>query len=244
MIVFVDEVGCASIASGLMVSAVALPTADSRLDIKNVKDSKELTRQQREVLFPQIASQVSYSFGSSCPAKIERLNLHYAKLDAMRISVEKLARGGIKIDEVIVDGKFTIPNLNYPQKAIIKADMKFYGCSCASILAKCKRDWYMAELSKIEKYSYYGWEQNSGYYTESHREGIILHGPTDLHRKTFDFFKYCLFCHEKYKELNKTYEEYLEYEKEEEKKSGMSFYKLWKSNSKNVWKEIKYGESR
>ena len=45
------------------------------------------------------------------------------------------------------------------------------------------RDAYLADRAR--EVPQYGWEQNKGYPTASHREAIRLHGPTPLHRKSF-----------------------------------------------------------
>jgi ribonuclease HII len=31
----------------------------------------------------------------------------------------------------------------------------------------------------------YNWQKNKGYPTKEHRNAILIHGTTDLHRKTF-----------------------------------------------------------
>lgn len=245
MKVYVDEVGCASIAGPVMTCAVAV--ADDHAKIPGVKDSKQLSKQRREALYPVIADQLQYAFGSASPQKIERMNIHWAKLDAMRIAVERLARAGVEIEKVIIDGGFTIPNLDHPQEAVVKADAKFWQCGAASILAKVKRDGVMTELGKIEKYSHFQWESNAGYYSPAHRDGIILHGPTELHRKGFEYFKYCMACHRKYLEFaaeGKTAEDYFAFVKEREGIYKKSDYVLWRDNALDNWQEVKYGEAK
>lgn len=36
-----------------------------------------------------------------------------------------------------------------------------------------------------EKYPYYGFEENAGYGTSKHIEGIKSYGPTEIHRMSF-----------------------------------------------------------
>lgn len=243
MYIFCDEVGYGSIAGPVLTCAVAADP--NHTPIKGVKDSKQVSKQKREELYVEIIKEVNYAFGAASPKRIEKENIHYARYSAMKIAVEKLIKQGIKVDKVIVDGKFPIPNLNLNQEPVIKADEKFWLCGAASILAKVKRDCLMANLARIEKYSYYKWEDNAAYYTPAHREGIILHGPTSLHRENFDYTRYCIFCHEEYNKFvarGKSYEEYLEYEQEEVKKYGKSFYILWKQKVYDCWKEVKYFE--
>lgn len=236
MKVYVDEVGCASIAGPVMVCAVAVE--DGHPPIPGVKDSKQLTRHRRDALYPIIAGQLRHAFGSASPKKIERLNIHWAKLDAMRIAVERLARAGVKIEKVTVDGGFTIPNLPYQQEAMPKADARLWQCGAASILAKVRRDNMMTALTRTEKYSHYSWESNAGYYTDAHRNGIILHGPTDLHRRSFEYFKYCLASRRKCEEFiidGRTADDYFTWMKEREATEGKSDYVLWRDCAKDNW---------
>ena len=244
MIAFCDEVGCASIFGPCVVCCCAVP--DNYPLIPGVKDSKQLSRQKRDELYPIIATQLQYAFGSASPNKIEQKNIHYAKLEAMKIAVERLARTGVKIDKVIVDGSFTIPNLDFPQEAVVKADAKFWQCGAASILAKVRRDNAMTELGKIDKYSYYDLGSNAGYYTVKHRNGIILMGPTELHRKNFGYFKYCLARRNEYLEFiakGGDLAEYYHMMADREVSTGKSDYVLWRDGAKENWQDIKYGDT-
>lgn len=241
IVIYVDEVGYGSISGPVMSCAVALDENSTKID--GVKDSKKLTKLKREKLYPILANSVLHAFGSASPREIEKLNIHWARYESMRIAVERLIQKGITASKVIVDGKFTIPNLNMKQEAVIKADDKFWQVGAASILAKVQRDSLMSKLADEEEYSHYDWKNNAGYYTPKHRMGVILHGPTDMHRRNFGYFKYCMYCHQKYKEFlrdGKTAEEYFQYEKDQEK-CGKSFYMLWKTGAEDLWKEIPYG---
>jgi ribonuclease HII len=242
-IVYVDEVGYSSIFGPVLAAAVAIDQNFKKID--GVNDSKKLTKKKREKLYPILQNKLIYDFGSASPKKVERLNIFYARYEAMRIAVFRLFKRGVKIDKVIVDGKYIIPNLvDIKQEAVIKADEIYWQVGAASILAKVKRDNLISRLSSIKVYSYYDLQNNAGYYTPKHRMGIILHGPTDLHRKNFAYFKYCLFCHNKFKDFinqGNTAIDYFQYEKEEIKKHG-SFYKFWKNGTKDLWKEIPYGQ--
>jgi ribonuclease HII len=55
--------------------------------------------------------------------------------------------------------------------------------AAASILAKTYRDEYMKNLHN--EFPDYGWAQNKGYPTASHREAIKKYGITPHHRKSF-----------------------------------------------------------
>ena len=237
--VYVDEVGCASIAGPVLVCAVAV--ADSESKIEGVGDSKQLSKKKREELFPILENNLEHVFAISTPERIEEINIHWAKYEAMKNAVEELVARGIKVSKVIVDGKFEIPDLDIEQEAIVKADDKLWQVGAASILAKVKRDNLMAELAKEIKYSYYDWENNAGYYSPNHREGIILCGPCDLHRKKFAYFRYCLERHKEYlgflKE-GKTAQDYFAEEARRSAESAKSDFVLWKEAKKNKWKPI------
>jgi ribonuclease HII len=186
---YIDEVGYSSIAGPVLSCAVILEDSEP---LFQVKDSKQITKKKREVLYQDLVK-IPHAFGTASPKKIKSMNIHWARYESMRIAAERV----LKIEnanKAIIDGKFIVPNLDIEQEAVIKADEKYWQCSCASILAKVKRDNVMANLAKIEKYSHYKWEKNVGYYTKDHRDGIIKCGPTPLHRTNFAFFQYALYC--------------------------------------------------
>lgn len=241
----VDEVGCASIAGPVFVCAVVVD--DSAMAPGGIADSKKLSKKRRENLFPVILERIDdFAFGAAGPRKIEQLNIHHAKFLAMRQAVEKLLRRGHRIGRTIVDGGFEIPGLPLciAQEAHPKADDTFWEVSAASILAKVTRDRLMARLAQRPGLGHYDWENNAGYYTPKHRLGIVLHGPTPYHRRTFDFFKYCLFSHKEYRRFlaeGKTAEDYFECEDVRRAALGKrpySYYKAWKRGDFHPWQPV------
>ena len=44
---------------------------------------------------------------------------------------------------------------------------------------------YDTMVRMAQEFSFYGWEQNAGYPTKKHREGIVSHGSCAWHRKSF-----------------------------------------------------------
>lgn len=225
MIIYVDEVGMSSIASSLVVCAIAI---DKKID--GVKDSKKLSKKKRELFYDIIKNNSLYEFGYSSPRKIERLNIYYARYDAMKGAVERLSNR-VKVDKVIVDGNALIPNLEFNQEAVIKADDKFWECGCASILAKVKRDKMMTALSKTYDY---GFENNAGYFSPEHKTKMILNGISPIHRKNFLYVKFGEYCNMLYKDFG-DYDKYMEYEKQEELKHNKTFFSIWKERHKGDW---------
>ena len=84
--------------------------------------------------------------------------------------------------EIIVDGIHT-PKINYPCKAIIKADDKISEVMAASIVAKVFRDNLMIDFGR--KFPDFFLEKNKGYPTKEHLNILKSLGPTKYHRKTF-----------------------------------------------------------
>lgn len=74
-----------------------------------------------------------------------------------------------------------------PHQTIEGGDNKYTHIAAASILAKVARDEYIKELCQIypQLNERYGIERNQGYGTKQHLEGILEHGITQWHRKTY-----------------------------------------------------------
>lgn len=239
----VDEVGCASIAGPVFVCAVIVDSSTAKMPC-GIADSKQLSRGRREQLFPTIVEAIDdLAYGAAGPRKIEQLNIHHAKLLAMRQAVEKLLSRGHCPGRTIVDGGFKVPGLPLyiNQEAIPKADRDFWEVSAASILAKVTRDRLMARLAGHKGLNHYDWENNAGYYTPKHRLGVILYGPTPYHRTTFDLLKYCMFSREEYLrflESGRGADEYFEHENARRATLGKkpySYYKAWKRGELAPW---------
>lgn len=179
-IVGLDEVGCGSLTSDLYVAGVIFP---SDIDYKNLlpdlNDSKQLTEEQRIILYDKIKQHASFYHVEKVSQKeIEDLNVYWAKFEGFKRVVDKL-----NPDFILIDGNHKIKNISIPQEAIIKGDAKSISIASASILAKVERDKYMVELSK--EYPMYGWDKNKGYYTQEHLKAIQKYGRTKYHRSNF-----------------------------------------------------------
>ncbi|MEK0326577.1 MAG: hypothetical protein QQN63_12835, partial [Nitrosopumilus sp.] len=61
-----------------------------------------------------------------------------------------------------------------------RADQKSYSVAAASIVAKVTRDEMMIELAS--EYKGYGFENNKGYGTNQHLNGLKELGPCKIHR--------------------------------------------------------------
>jgi ribonuclease HII len=177
LIAGVDEVGRGSLIGPVYAAAVIL---NKSIDKKLLKDSKSLSKNQRDKLFNYIKKNSIWAIGQASIKEIEKINILYASLLAMKRAIIKLKK---KPTLVLVDGN-KLPNLeNYNLKYVIKGDLKIPSISASSIIAKVSRDRFITTLSK--KFKKYGWDTNSGYGTKKHLNAIKKFGITKYHRKTF-----------------------------------------------------------
>jgi ribonuclease HII len=175
----VDEAGRGPCAGPLIIAAVILndPLAKS---LGVVKDSKQLSADQRDELFELIkANSLAYSIIEISVEEIDSLGLHKCNIEGMRRAVQAL---DTKADYVLTDG-YSIPGLSTPNLAVWKGDQVAITISAASILAKVYRDRIMIELDK--KYPMYGLANHKGYITASHTAAIKEFGVLPIHRKSF-----------------------------------------------------------
>jgi ribonuclease HII len=173
----VDEVGRGSLIGPVYAAAVILKNS---IDKKKLKDSKKLSKANRENLEKYIKKNSYWAIGSATLIEIERLNILNASLLAMKRAIQKLKK---KPTLVLVDGNKLPEMKNYQLKSIIKGDQKISEISAASIIAKVSRDRLITNLSK--KFNKYSWSKNAGYGTRDHLVAIKKYGVTKLHRKSF-----------------------------------------------------------
>ena len=156
----IDEAGRGAVLGPLVLAGVKIDKKDeSKLKTLGVKDSKLLSRKQREILYPKVKEIAKDYVVVKVPAKEidelrERINLN--KIEAMKIG-EIL--NVMKADHAIIDA----PQVSTDKfKAIVKsytnaktklqcenyADMNHVTCAAASILAKVERDWEVDAITK------------------------------------------------------------------------------------------------
>ena len=173
----VDEVGRGSLIGPIYAAAVIL---NNNIDKKKIKDSKKLSKTNREILEKYIKKNSFWAIGSASLIEIDKLNILNASLLAMKRAIKKLKK---KPTLVLVDGNKLPKIKNYKLKSIIKGDQKISEISAASIIAKVSRDRLVTNLSK--KFTKYSWSKNAGYGTRDHIIAIKKYGVTKFHRKTF-----------------------------------------------------------
>lgn len=173
-----DEAGRGCLAGPVFAAAVILP-ADFTLPLLN--DSKQLSARRRNELRPQIcAGAVAWAVGQANVEEIARLNIAQASYLAMHRAVAAL---GVAPTHLAVDGNRFRPLTGYPHTCVVGGDGLYRHIAAASVLAKTFRDDHMEELAA--EFPAYGWQQNAGYPTASHRAAIREHGPSPHHRMGF-----------------------------------------------------------
>lgn len=173
----VDEAGRGPLAGPVCAAAVILPPA---CRIPGVNDSKQLTEQQRERLYPVILREaLAVAVGLASAEEIDSLNILQAtKLAAGRA----LSALQIPPDYVLLDA-LTLPQLFFPQKAIVRGDCQSQSIAAASIVAKVTRDRLMRLYA--QEFPEYSFESHKGYPTRLHYERIKQYGLSSIHRRSF-----------------------------------------------------------
>ncbi|MEW5993599.1 MAG: ribonuclease HII [Candidatus Zixiibacteriota bacterium] len=174
----VDEVGRGPLAGPVVAAAVIIPAG---VVIEGLADSKKLAPTRREELFEQIAELgLPSAVGVIDHECIDTLNILKASLMAMRKAVMDLRRAP---DFVLVDGDHAVPNLPFPQYAVVGGDRCCQSIAAASIVAKVTRDRIMDRYQTL--FPSFSFSQHKGYPTPAHLDELRLHGPCEIHRKSF-----------------------------------------------------------
>ena len=173
----VDEAGRGPLAGPVVVAAVILPASYL---LGGLDDSKRISREARNDLFPQIRAQaIAFSIEVVDVEEIEQLNILRATLTGMQRAVLSLQPAPTL---TLVDGN-RAPEISGEVHTIIQGDHWVPAISAASILAKVTRDEMMAQWH--EQYPQYGFDRHKGYATPEHLACLKKYGPCPIHRRTF-----------------------------------------------------------
>lgn len=176
LIAGIDEVGRGPLA-GPVVTCAVIMKSDSAID--GITDSKKLSRKKMLNLKEKILEDtICYAYGYANPRLIDKINIKNATHKAMEDALNNLK---IKPEIVLIDAERIDTDIS--QLNIVKGDLNEYAISCASILAKIRRDDIMINFSKL--YPNYGFDTNMGYGTKKHYQGLEEYGETPIHRQTF-----------------------------------------------------------
>ena len=176
----VDEAGRGSLAGPVVAGAVVFPLYSDQDWIAGIRDSKLLTPRRRKVALQSMCdASVAMAAGVASPREIDGTGIVGATRTAMARAIYALP---VLPDFLLLDA-ILLPDVDIPQRSIIKGDAKCLSIAAASIVAKVTRDSMMRDLDK--KYPGYGFAQHKGYGTRQHINALDNLGACPLHRRTF-----------------------------------------------------------
>jgi ribonuclease HII len=173
----VDEAGRGPLAGPVVAAAVII---DPSRRIRGLNDSKLLTPEQREALYPVIYERaLAVGVAVVDHETIDRINILRATKDAMARALSGLATA----PDLVITDFVHLSVLTQPQRNLVNGDRRSASVAAASIVAKVTRDRLMREFD-IE-YPDYGFARHKGYATPEHLTALDRLGPCPIHRRTF-----------------------------------------------------------
>ncbi|MFC4111200.1 ribonuclease HII [Nonomuraea zeae] len=174
----IDEVGRGAWAGPVTVCAVV---TDLSPPPAGLTDSKQISAARRGPLAEELASWVAgAAFGEATHEEIDALGMTEALRRAARRALDALP---VRPDAVILDGKHDYIGPPWPVRLEVKGDAASISVAAASVLAKVRRDAYMATIGCDE----YGFAENAGYPSPLHQEALARLGPTPHHRLSWSY---------------------------------------------------------
>ncbi len=173
----IDEVGVGPLAGPVVAAAVVMPRGAG---VEGVRDSKTLSRKQRERLDGEIrAVAIGIGVGVVSPEEVDEINPYQAGIRAMQLAVRSLPTVP---EHLLIDAR-TLPQIDTPQTAIVAGDKSVHAIAAASIIAKVHRDGLMRGID--EDFPGYGFARHVGYATAAHLEALRRLGPCPVHRRSY-----------------------------------------------------------
>jgi ribonuclease HII len=184
-----DEAGRGPLAGPLVVAGVLLDYArlrDHRVrPLAQLNDSKQCSEGTREGLYRAVfACAERVTVRVIPPAEIDRSGLHRSNLAGLRACLHELSPPA---EACLVDG-FRLGPSAPAHTAVVDGDEKSAAIAAASIVAKVTRDRYMRRADSL--YPQYGFASHVGYITPGHSALVRRHGPSEIHRRSFQALCY------------------------------------------------------
>lgn len=198
----VDEVGRGALAGPVTVGVTVIDLT-VRSAPTGLRDSKLLTPRARLALAPRLRRwPLACAVGHAEPEEIDAVGI----IAALRVAAARaIAQLDVRVEDALLDGSHNwltppdqcdtlfpdpreervaeLADLSVlPRRVVtkVRADLGCAGVAAASVLAKCERDQLMVGLST--RHPEYGWALNKGYSAPEHIDALRDHGPTLLHR--------------------------------------------------------------
>lgn len=214
-IIALDEVGRSPLCGPVVIGVVrvfvedksSLTTLLRSLRLRGVKDSKALTTENRRAVLNKLGVMdvsfrekgtfiwkglmISHVTWEMDHGVIDTENIFEASMRGMKEAALFLSESDKAVTTVLIDGHVKLrwkgEMCRWKEVPVIKGDVKSPLIGLASIIAKEKRDAFMRKMH--ESWPQYGLDTNMGYPTKFHREAIQIHGPSPIHRRTFNKVK-------------------------------------------------------
>ncbi len=177
LIAGVDEAGMSPLAGPVAAAAVVL---EPGWRSPGINDSKQVNPELRAELASVIQREArAWAVAFVEPDEIDRLNIYWAGIAAMRRAVETLT---LTPQHLLIDAR-TLREVPIEQTRIVKGDERSLSIAAASILAKTARDARMVEYDR--QFPGYGFAQHKGYPVRAHVAALRKRGPCPIHRTSF-----------------------------------------------------------
>jgi ribonuclease HII len=177
MVAGVDEAGMSPLAGPVAAAAVVLKP-DWRAP--GINDSKQVPPERRAELALLIKREArAWAVAFVEPDEIDRINIYWAGIAAMRRAVEAL---GVTPEHLLIDAR-RLRDVPIEQTRIVKGDERSLSIAAASILAKTERDARMLEHDR--SFPGYGFARHKGYPAREHVAALQQHGACPIHRRSF-----------------------------------------------------------
>lgn len=173
----VDEVGRGALAGPLVAAAIIFPPD---VHVVGVRDSKLLTQEKRESLFPVLTKKaLAWSIGIISHEDIDARGIQEANRRAFAQALD-----GLRLQpEYLLFDWLAIEWRGVPNEAVIGGDRKLFSVAAASIIAKVWRDRFMVSVDSM--FPKFGFARHKGYGTPFHYQRIERYGVSAIHRKRF-----------------------------------------------------------
>ncbi|HUB74158.1 MAG TPA: ribonuclease HII [Solirubrobacteraceae bacterium] len=187
-----DEAGRGCLAGPLVAAAVlfdheAITTRELRA-LGALNDSKQHSAEAREQLYPLVMrSAARVTVVSRCVRGIDARGLHKTNLAALR-DASMAVTAGVRGEVLCLLDGFAVADFGRAQRAIVDGDATSAAIAAASIVAKVTRDRFMRRAD--ERHPHWSFAEHVGYSTPIHREAILRHGVSPLHRMSFQSLAY------------------------------------------------------
>jgi ribonuclease HII len=192
-VIGLDEVGKGAWAGPLVIGAAVLSREvvdadDGAQRLGGARDSKQIAEKKREAMFDVVASGcAAWSIGAASHQECDELGMNEAQRLAARRALAALGNAvEVARATAIIDGRWDFVSPHVARvETMVKADASVLSVAAASVLAKVSRDRLMRELSL--EHPHWSFATNKGYPCPKHRQGLVEHGVSAIHRVSWAF---------------------------------------------------------